>query len=449
MKRVVVLGGGESGVGAALLAKAKGFETFLSDSGMLKENNISDLRNAMIDFEQGGHTEEKIVDADLVVKSPGIPDKAPIIKRLHELNKKIISEIEFAYPYSKAKHICITGSNGKTTTTLLTHHLLMSAGKSASLAGNVGFSLARQVISDDQPDYFVIELSSFQLDGMYDFKADIAILNNITPDHLDRYEYKFENYIRSKFRILQNQTKSDLFIANADDPVTKEWLPCMSVTGSMAKVSMNGADGAVTKIDELGHVFVTVPGLPELKIDPEKMTIHGRHNIYNAMQACVAALKVGLSAEDITKGLATFKNASHRLELVATINDVEWVDDSKATNIDSAWYALDAQKRPIVWIAGGTDKGNDYNTLMSLVESKVKALVCLGVDNHKLLETYTGHIETIVETRSMADCVRECNRLAKSGDVVLLSPCCASFDLFTSYVNRGNLFKEEVLKLNK
>lgn len=447
MKKVVVLGGGESGVGAAVLAKSKGFVTFLSDSGTLKEQYVKELSEAGIEYEQGGHTEEKILDADIVVKSPGIPEKAPLIKKLRSLNKKIVSEIEFAYPYSKGKHICITGANGKTTTTLLVHHLLTSAGRKASLAGNVGFSLARQVAQSEQPDYYVIELSSFQLDGMYDFKADTAILTNITPDHLDRYEYKFENYIRSKYRILQNQTKSNLFIGNADDPVCGEWRPQMNVTATEVVVSRDKSKGAVSYETPSGNLVVELPGKERLEVSQSEMTIHGKHNMYNAMQACVAVLNEGLTVAEVKKGLATFKNAAHRLELVRTLNGVEWINDSKATNVDSAWYALDAQTKPIVWIAGGTDKGNDYSTLMPLVEKKVKALVCMGVDNSKLLAAYTGHVKTIVEVRSIQDCVKECNRLAESGDVVLLSPCCASFDLFTSYINRGNLFRDEVEKL--
>ena len=444
MEKLIILGGGESGVGAALLGKVKGFDVFLSDSGKLSDAHKQELEQAGINYEEGKHTEELILSATEVVKSPGIPEKAPIIKALRAKGISIISEIEFAGRYTNARTICITGANGKTTTTLLTHHLLRSAGYKAELAGNVGTSLARQIAVGNQADWYVIELSSFQLDGMYDFKADIAILTNITPDHLDRYEYKFENYIRSKFRITQNQTPSDTIILNADDPITTEWLPQMHFDGTRLFVSTRNNTSAAYTSNGVLHVSATPKHNLQFAVD--KLTIKGLHNTYNAMQACLAAQLAGLTDEQIATALTTFVNASHRLEYVATIDGVDYIDDSKATNVDSAWYALECQQKPVVWIAGGTDKGNDYSTLNDLVRSKVKALVCLGVDNAKLIKAYTGIVPQIVEARSMEQCIAQCKQLSANGDVVLLSPCCASFDLFKSYVHRGNLFKECVLQ---
>ncbi len=439
MKKLVILGGGESGVGTAILAQQKGFDVFLSDSGTLKPQHKAELDSLQIRYEEGQHSEELILAATEVVKSPGIPEKAPIIKALRAKNVPIISEIEFASRYTKAGKICITGSNGKTTTTLLTHHLLTQSGIRAELAGNVGTSLARQIAKGSEPDWYVIELSSFQLDGMYDAKAEIGILTNITPDHLDRYEYKFENYIKSKFRIVQNQTASEHFIYNPDDPTTAEWLPKIEINAQRHPVSTKH-EGAVFAKDG-------VLNINGLTIEAEKLTIKGLHNIYNTMQAVCAAQVAGASNEKIAQALLTFKNAEHRLEFVRTVDGVDYVNDSKATNVDSAWYALECQTKPVVWIAGGTDKGNDYSTLNELVKAKVHALVCLGVDNQKLIKSYTGIIPTIEEARSMEECIRKCHDLAKSGDVVLLSPCCASFDLFNSYIHRGNLFKEVVNKL--
>lgn len=440
MKRLVILGGGESGVGTALLGQMKGFEVFLSDSGQLKPQHKEELEKAGIKYEEGGHTEENILVADEVVKSPGIPETAPIIKALRAKNVHIISEIEFASRYTKAKKICITGSNGKTTTTLLTHHLLTTAYYKAELAGNVGTSLARQIASGNEPDWYVIELSSFQLDGMYDFKADIAILNNITPDHLDRYEYKFENYIRSKFRILQNQTKADAFIYNADDPVTAEWLPQMTVGATAYAVTTKSTD--TPAYTENGVMHIGTGKDKNFMFVAENLPIKGLHNIYNAMQACTAAQLAGLTDEEIAFGLKTFVNAHHRLEFVREFDGVEYIDDSKATNVDAAWYALECQKKPVVWIAGGTDKGNDYSALHEMAKAKIKVLVCLGVDNAKLMSSFHGIIPIILEAKSMQECVDKCRAAAEPGDVVLLSPCCASFDLFNSYKQRGDLFKE-------
>ncbi len=444
MKKLIIIGGGESGVGAALLGKKLGMDVLLSDAGTLKPQNKAELDANHIRYEEGGHSFDLMRDADYYVKSPGVPEKAEVVKTLRSWGVKIISEIEFAGYFTKAKCIGITGANGKTTTTLLIHHLLTTAGVSAKLAGNVGTSLARRVAEGDEPEWYVIELSSFQLDGMYDFKPQVAILTNITPDHLDRYEYKFENYIRSKFRIMQNLNPDGTFIANADDPVSSEWYPRLELPRKTIFVSTKGeTNGAVCR----DGVIYSMIRNNDFSININDLTIKGLHNTYNAMQAILAAQLVGVDGDALRKGLTTFVNAEHRLQSVATIDGVEYIDDSKATNVDSAWYALECQTRPVVWIAGGTDKGNDYSVLNDFARQKVRALVCLGVDNEKLITSFAGIIPTIVETKSMADCVRECHRLAQSGDVVLLSPCCASFDLFNSYVHRGNLFKEEVNKL--
>lgn len=447
MKKLIILGGGESGVGTALLGQMKGFDVFLSDSGQLKPNLKEELDKAGIKYEEGGHTEETILSADEVVKSPGIPEKAPIIKALRAKGVHIVSEIEFAARYTKAKKICITGSNGKTTTTLLTHHLLKESGIRAELAGNVGTSLARQIAAGNEPDWYVIELSSFQLDDMYEFKADIAILNNITPDHLDRYEYKFENYIRSKFRITQNQTKEEAFIFNIDDPVTEEWLPKIKTGGRNYAVTTKSTTTSIYTQSGVMHVGAREGA--NLLFVAENLPIKGIHNIYNAMQACAAAQLVGIDDASIAAALITFVNAHHRLEYVGTVAGVDYIDDSKATNVDAAWYALECQKKPVVWIAGGTDKGNDYSALNDIVKEKVKTLVCLGLDNEKLIKAFSGIVPVIVEAKSMEECISKCHFAAQEGDVVLLSPCCASFDLFNSYVHRGNLFRECVNNLEK
>ncbi len=438
MKKIVILGGGESGVGAALLAKKQGFDVFLSDGGKLKDDNKRELTDAAIDFEEGQHTEARIMAADEIIKSPGVPEKAEIMKHVRAKGIHVISEIEFAARYTKSRLIGITGANGKTTTTLLTHHLLSQNGVKAELAGNIGTSLARKVALDVVPDWFVIELSSFQLDGMYDTRLDIAILTNITPDHLDRYEYKFENYIRSKFRVVQNQTSRENFIFNTDDPVSSEWIGSVNVGGAAHRVSTKNTERAYAR----DGVIIS----NTLKINVSELPIKGLHNTYNTMQAVVAAQIAGVSDEGIIQALKTFKNAEHRLEYVRTIDGVDFVNDSKATNVDSAWYALECQTKPVVWIAGGTDKGNDYTTLLPLVRQKVRALVCLGLDNAKLFSSFQD-VVPVYETKSIAACIDRCRELAEPGDVVLLSPCCASFDLFTSYINRGNLFKEYILSI--
>ncbi len=441
MSRLVILGGGESGVGAAKLGVKLGYDVFLSDKGKLAEKYANQLNEIGVEYESGVHTAEKILNADLVVKSPGIPESAPMIVALRNAGIEIISEIEFAGRNSNACMICITGSNGKTTTTLLTHHLLISAGVDAGLAGNVGHSLAAQV-ADNAHEMYVVELSSFQLDGMYQFKADIAILTNITPDHLDRYEYKFEKYIDSKFRILQNMGEGDLFIYCQDSPAVSEKLASFasiapqSVGFTYFDDSCCGArvEGDLVQVELDGRKFV---------VDKCGISIKGRHNLYNAMAAICAVMRVGLTDEQIASGLQSFPQVEHRLETVCVHDGVTFINDSKATNVDSTWYALDSMSQPVIWIAGGTDKGNDYSVLDDLVKAKVKRLVCMGLDNKKLIDHFGGMIP-LSDTNSLEDCFAECVKYAESGDVVLLSPCCASFDLFKNYENRGELFKEIV-----
>ena len=442
MEKLVVLGGGESGVGAAILGKVKGFEVLVSDSGTLKQNYRDELKAESIEFEEGGHTESRVMAATLVVKSPGIPETAPLVVKLREQGTPVISEIEFAGRYSKAKFIGITGANGKTTTTLLTHHILTTAGFNASLAGNVGFSMARQVARGNEPDWYVIELSSFQLDDMYDFRCDIAVLCNITPDHLDRYDHDFGNYARAKYRITQNMGPEQQFIYNADDKGTLAYFN--NPAAASFPVSTIGRSDCVNAYQDTTQIAVAQR---PFYFNVDELPIKGLHNIYNSMMAMTAALLAGAEPQKVAEGMRTFRNAPHRLELVRTLDGVDYINDSKATNVDAAWYALDAQTRPVVWIAGGKDKGNDYSVLFDLCRAKVKALICLGKDNQKLLDNFKGVIPTIVDTHSLADCVAACHDLAKAGDVVLLSPCCASFDLFTSYENRGDLFRQEVLNI--
>ncbi len=442
MEKLVVLGGGESGVGAAILGKVKGFEVLVSDSGALKANYRDELVAEGVEFEEGGHTESRVLAAFLVVKSPGIPETAPLVVKLRQQGTPVISEIEFAGRYSKSKFIGITGANGKTTTTLLTHHLLTTAGFNASLAGNVGFSMARQVARGNEPDWYVIELSSFQLDDMYDFRCDIAILCNITPDHLDRYDHDFGNYARAKYRVTQNMGPDQHFIYNADDKGTLAYFN--NPAAATFPVSTIGRSDCVNAYQDI--IQIAVAQRP-FYFNVEDLPIKGLHNIYNSMMAMTAALLAGAEPQKVAEGMRSFRNAPHRLEKVRTLDGVDYINDSKATNVDAAWYALDAQTRPVVWIAGGKDKGNDYTVLFDLCRAKVKALVCLGKDNQKLLDNFKGVIPTIVDTHSLADCVAECRKLASSGDVVLLSPCCASFDLFTSYENRGDLFRQEVQNL--
>lgn len=444
MKRLVVLGGKESGTGAALLGKKLGYEVFLSDRGNIEEKYRQILNKEGIVFEEGWHTEERILQADLVVKSPGIPDTAVLVTALRKQGTEVISEIELAGRHTSARMICITGSNGKTTTTLLTHYILTQAGRDAGLAGNVGNSLAAQVAGNAHPLY-VVELSSFQLDGMYRFKADIAVITNITPDHLDRYEYKFENYIRSKFRILRNMDKDGLFIYGFDNEAVREKTKEGILGPETAPFTYGGEEkvrGACCAFMDGNTVVVKSEGR-EFRIDKNEISIRGRHNVYNAMAAILACMREGVSDEDLKRGLSTFPQVEHRLETVLVRDGITYINDSKATNVDSAWYALDSMTTPVVWIAGGTDKGNDYSVLFDLVREKVKLLICMGIDNRKLLENFS-EICPLVDTHSLEEAIGAAKRYAEPGDTVLLSPCCASFDLFRNYEDRGEQFKRKV-----
>jgi UDP-N-acetylmuramoylalanine--D-glutamate ligase len=439
--KIVVLGGGESGVGAALLAQAKGFDVFLSDKGALTDEYRTILQAHHIPFEEGQHSEERILTANEVIKSPGIPDKVPLVKKLHEQGTPVISEIEFAARYTKAKKIAITGSNGKTTTTLLTYHLLKSAGINVGLAGNIGESFAKQVI-EDKFDWFVLELSSFQLDNMYEFKADVGVLLNITPDHLDRYEYTFQNYINSKFRILQNMQPDDDFIYFIDNE---------AIANELAKKTFNVNHLPISFLKKEKNGGFFHDGVLHLKnqtrtfdINASELPTKGPHNAINAMAATLASMTVGLTDAQIQKGLLTFKNAAHRLEPVAEINGIGFINDSKATNVDSVFYALNSFDTPIIWIAGGLDKGNDYNQIEPLVRQKVKALICLGKDNSKLLSFFTPIVPVVVETQDVTQAVKSALSLGQPNEVVLLSPACASFDLFKNYEDRGEQFKAAV-----
>lgn len=447
MSRLVVLGGGESGVGAAVLAKVKGFDVFLSDSGTISEGYAEELRRWDIPFEQGGHTEELILSADEVVKSPGIPGNVPMVRKLEAQGTHIVSEIEFAGRYDTAKKICITGSNGKTTTTSLIYYLLRNAGLNVGLGGNIGKSYAYQVATEHF-DYYVLEISSFQLDNCYEFHPDIAIITNITPDHLDRYGYQMENYVKSKFRITRNLSPEDCFIFDSDDEITIDHLNKIIISAKKLPFTQKETDlqqGAFLKDEQIVVRYEE----EECNVYLKELALGGRHNIYNSMAAALAAKASGIDNKVIRESLATFKPVEHRLEPVLSIKDVLYINDSKATNVDAAWYALECQKRPVVWIVGGKDKGNDYEVLKPLVRQKVKAIVCLGVDNTKIREAFESIVgkDRFVETRSAEDAVKESSRFASPGDVVLLSPCCASFDLFHNMEERGERFKEAVRRL--
>ena len=446
MSRIVVLGGGESGVGSAVLAKVKGFDVFLSDNGKIADHYADDLKKWDIPFEQGGHSEDKILNADEVVKSPGIPNDAPMVKKIEQKGIHIISEIEFAGRYDTAKKICVTGSNGKTTTTSLICYLLKNAGLNVGLGGNIGKSYAYQVATEHF-DYYVLEISSFQLDNCYDFHPDIAIITNITPDHLDRYDYDLENYVKAKFRITRNLSPKDCFIFDSDDEITVGHLNKIIITAKMLPFTQKKEvpQGAFLKGDKIVARYEE----EECDIYLKELSLSGKHNIYNSMAAALAAKVSGIDNRVIREAFATFKPIEHRLEPVQTIKDVLYINDSKATNVDAAWYALECQTRPVVWICGGKDKGNDYEVLKPLVKEKVKAIVCLGIDNHKFHEAFEDIVgkENMVETRSAEDAVKEASKFAKAGDVVLLSPCCASFDLFHNMEERGEKFKEAVRRL--
>ena len=446
MSRTVILGGAESGVGAAVLAKVKGFDVFLSDNGEIKPEYKETLDKWGIDYEEGGHTEEKILSADEVIKSPGIPSSVPIIKKLEALHTPIISEIEFASRYDNSKKICITGSNGKTTTTSLIYYLFKQAGLNVGLGGNIGKSYAFQVATEKH-DYYVLEISSFQLDGCYDFRPDIAIITNITPDHLDRYDYNMENYVRAKFRITRNLRPQDCFIFDSDDQITIGHLDQILVQAKQLPYTQEKkvSQGAYLDSDKIVLEYEQ----DETEIYLNELALGGKHNIYNSMAAALAAKASGVSNTVIKEALRSFSPIEHRLEPVLSIKDVLYINDSKATNVDSAWYALECQTKPVVWIVGGKDKGNDYSVLDELVRKKVKAIVCLGLHNERIHEAFEGIVgkENMVDTDSAEKAVRAAAGLAQAGDVVLLSPCCASFDLFKSYEDRGEQFKEAVRNL--
>ena len=444
MSRIVVLGGGESGVGSAVLAKAKGYDVFLSDMGKITQEYADVLQEWNIPYEQGKHTEELILNADEIIKSPGIPATAPMVKKIAERGIDIISEIEFAGRYDSARKICITGSNGKTTTTSLIYHLLKEAGLNVGLGGNIGKSYAYQVATEKY-DIYVLELSSFQLDNVYDFKADIAIITNITPDHLDRYDHKMENYVKSKFRITRNMSSDDCFIFCSDDEITIRHLDQIITKAQKLPFTQKSevAQGAFVQGDRM------IVRYKEQECDMylQELALGGKHNVYNSMAAAIAAKVMDIDNEAIRNGLATFQAVEHRLEKVLSIKDVLYINDSKATNVDAAWYALECQTRPVVWIVGGTDKGNDYSTLIPLAKEKVKAMICMGLDNHKFHESFEGIVPEIHDVISAADAVKLAHSLATAGDCVLLSPCCASFDLFKNYEDRGRQFKEAVRNL--
>ena len=444
MSRIVVLGGGESGVGSAVLAKVKGHDVFLSDMGKITGEYAAMLEKWEIPFEQGKHTEDLILNADEVIKSPGIPSTAPMVAKIMEKGIGVISEIEFAGRYDTAKKVCITGSNGKTTTTSLVYHLLKQAGLNVGLGGNIGKSYAFQVATENY-DIYVLELSSFQLDNVYDFKADIAIITNITPDHLDRYGYEMENYVKAKFRITRNMSSDDCFIFCSDDDITVRHLDQIVMKAKMLPFTQKTevAQGAFVKEDRMIIRYKE----QECDMYLQELALGGKHNVYNSMAAALAAKVMDIDNEAIRSGLATFQAVEHRLENVLSIRDVLYINDSKATNVDAAWYALECQKRPVVWIAGGTDKGNDYGPLVPLAQEKVKALICMGVDNRKLHESFEAVVPEIHDVTSAKDAVNLAHSIAVPGDVVLLSPCCASFDLFKNYEDRGRQFKEAVRNL--
>ena len=442
--RLVILGGGESGVGTAILGKKQGYEVFVSDFGKIKENYKEVLNINGIKWEEEAHTEKKILNADVVMKSPGIPDKSPIIKKLIKNNIPVISEIEFAAPFTKAKTIGITGSNGKTTTTMLTYHLLKSAGVNVGLGGNIGKSFAWQV-AEDKFDCYVLELSSFQLDGIINYKPHIAIITNISPDHLDRYDYKFENYIESKFRVTMNQTEEDFLIYDADDQAIAEWFKNNKTKAQLIPFSL-------TKTFEQG-AFIKDNNM-EIKINDEEfvmetehIALEGKHNLKNAMAATSVAKLMQIRKATIRESLSNFQGVEHRLEKVLKIQNVQYINDSKATNVNATYFALDSMNTPTVWIVGGVDKGNDYSELMPMVREKVKAIICLGVDNKKVIDAFGNVVDVMIEVTNMNDAVKMAQRLTEKGDTVLLSPACASFDLFENYEDRGKQFKNAVQNL--
>src|SRR5688572_13797519 len=442
--KIAVLGSGESGVGAALLAKAKGYDVFVSDLGEIKGEYKFQLQQAGILYEEGVHTESRIFDANEIVKSPRIPEKATLIKKAYEKQIPVISEIEFAARYSKAKFICISGTNGKTTTTLLTYHLLKSAGLNVGLAGNIGASLAKQVV-EDTFDYYVLELSSFQLDNMYRFRANISVLLNITPDHLDRYDYQIDNYAASKLRITQNQLEGDYFIYNQEDPLINQFFKPAVFAGQTIPFSLDKKEHSQAWFEGKNIVLGFAPEMPT--ISTESSPLIGKHNQYNSLAAVSVAKLLGLTEAQIESALATFQNAENRLQKIGEKDGVLYINDSKATNVEAVWFALEGIKQPIVWIAGGVDKGNDYETLLPFAKEKIKSLICLGTDNEKLKVFFGSVVPELKETQSVEEAVEMAKNAAKPGDVVLLSPACASFDLFNNYEHRGNRFMDAVKQL--
>ncbi|ASS47556.1 MAG: UDP-N-acetylmuramoylalanine--D-glutamate ligase [Candidatus Fluviicola riflensis] len=442
-KIVVILGAGESGVGAAILAQAKGAKVFVSDYGTVKPSFQQELGEYGLEWEQGTHSMERILEADLIVKSPGIPEKTPVMKAIREKGIKVVSEIELAGYFTTAKKVCITGSNGKTTTTMMIHHLLTKAGMNVGLAGNVGYSFAKQVALENK-EIYVLELSSFQLDDMEDFRADIAILTNITPDHLDRYEYNMQLYVDSKFRILQNQTAEDYFIYNADDPIINAELEKRSIASQLLPFSL-------TKTFEKGAYIANKQLIINFNnqfiMSIHDLALKGKHNTQNSLASGLAGRLLDIRKDVVRESLSDFVNVEHRLEFVAKVCGIEFINDSKATNVNSTWFALESMENPTVWIVGGVDKGNDYSELTELVKEKVKAIICLGKDNQKIIDAFSGMVETIVEAGSAMEAVAYGYRLAKKDETVLLSPCCASFDLFENYEDRGNQFKQAVRSL--
>lgn len=444
MQRLVVLGGGESGVGTAILGQQKGFDVFVSDFGVIKDNYQDVLTKYRIDWEHNGHTEEKILNADVVMKSPGIPDKAPIVKKLREKGVRVISEIEFAAPYTDATIVGITGSNGKTTTTMLTYHLLKSGGLNVGLGGNIGMSFAWQV-AEKAHDVYVLELSSFQLDGIESFAPHIAIITNISPDHLDRYDYNYEKYIAAKFRITMNQKAEDYLIVDADDQAIENWLKQNPINAQLIPFSLTKSfeRGAYLKQNTM-EININEE---EFIMDTGQVSLEGKHNLKNAMAAASVAKLLNIRKATIRESLSNFQGVEHRLEKVLKIQNVLYINDSKATNVNATFFALESMTAPTVWIVGGVDKGNDYTELLPLVNEKVKAIICLGIDNEKIINSFGNVVDIMVEVGNMNDAVRTAQRLGEKGDVVLLSPACASFDLFENYEDRGRQFKQAVHNL--
>ena len=441
---LVILGGGESGVGAAVLGKKKGFDVFLSDKGIIKEKYKNVLKNFEIDWEEGKHTDDKILNADLVMKSPGIPDKVPLVKQIRQKEIQIVSEIEFASAYTNSTVVGITGSNGKTTTTMLTHHLLKAGGLNVGMAGNIGDSFAQMVAESDK-EYYVLEISSFQLDDIVKFKPHIAIITNITPDHLDRYDNKFENYIASKFRIAENQTEEDYLIYDKDDEVTVNWLRDHPVKSTLLPFSLTEKPQQGAYIEDKKITVIT--NKTKLTMSTDVLALEGQHNLKNAMASATVAKLLSIRKATIRESLENFQGVEHRLEKVLKIQNVQYINDSKATNVNATFYALDSVTAPTVWIVGGIDKGNDYTPLMPMVREKVKAIICLGIDNSKIIKAFGDVVDFMIEVVSMDEAVKIANEITVKGDTVLLSPACASFDLFENYEDRGRQFKNAIRNL--